>query len=170
MLVERLAEAHHVEHHRGAVVGVVVDDLHAPDLLDALARPGQRERKQVVGEPGIDAVDEQARLARLRGLFDRLHEFVGQHLPRVLEEHRAAADDVDAGREDAAVVLERIGQAVVGHRGVDRAFGLGRQHGVEIGGGGDARRDIKSRKLSGVLACLGVRGHPHGGQLVLQGP
>ena len=123
--------------------------------------PANASGSRSLAKPGIDAVDEQARLTRLRGIFDRLHQFVGQHLPRVLEEHRAAADDVDACGEDAPVILERVGQAVVGQRGVDRAVGLGRQHGVEVGGGGDARRDIKSRKLSGVLAGLGFRGHPH---------
>ena len=79
----------------------------------------------------------------------------------VLEEHRAAADDVDACGKDAPVILECVGQAVVGHRGVNGAVRLGRQHGIEICRRGDPRRDIKARKLSGVLPGLGIRGDPH---------
>ena len=78
----------------------------------------------------------------------------GNDLPRVLQEHRAAADDVDAGGQDAPVVLERLGQPVVGHRGVDRAVGLGRQHRVEVGGRRDARRIVKSGKLAASLPAL----------------
>ena len=167
-VVERLAESHHVEHHGGAVVGGVVDDLHAADLLDALTRAGQRQRKQVVGEAGIDAVDEQARIAFPRSIFDRGEQLVWEDLPRVLQEHRAAADDVDAGGQDAPIVLERVGQPVVGHRGVDRALRAGGQHLVEVGGGGDAGRDIKAGKLSGVFAGLGVRRHPDAGELVVR--
>jgi hypothetical protein len=53
------------------------------------------------------------------------------------------------------VVLERVGQAVIGHRGVDRAFGFVGQDRIEICGGGDARRIVKSRKLCGVLGGFG---------------
>ena len=49
-----VAEAHHVEHHRCPVVGGVVGDLHGAHLLDALARPRQREGQQVGREPRID--------------------------------------------------------------------------------------------------------------------
>ena len=58
-LIERPAETHHVEHHGRTVIGGVVGDLHAPDLLDALAGARDGERDQVIGEPGIDAGDEE---------------------------------------------------------------------------------------------------------------
>jgi hypothetical protein len=47
----------------------------------------------------------------------------------------------------------------------DGAFGVGREHGVEVGGGRNARRNVKARKLSCVLACFGIRRHPYAGQL-----
>ena len=72
----------------GAVVGGVVDDLHAADLLDALAGSGQRQRKQVVGETGVDAVDEEARITFPCSIFDRFEQLFGKHLPRVLQEDR----------------------------------------------------------------------------------
>ena len=53
-----LAEPHHVEHHDRPVVGGVVGDLHAPHLLDALTCSRERERDQVIGEPGIHSRDE----------------------------------------------------------------------------------------------------------------
>ena len=78
-------------------------------------------------------------------------------MPWILQEDRAAADDVDPGGQDAPVVIERIGQPVVGHRGVDRALRVGGQHRIQIGGRGDSGRDIKTGKLSGVFAGFGVR-------------
>ena len=76
-LVEAATESHHIEHHRRAVIGVVVDDLHAPDLLHALARAGQRQRQEIVGEARIDAVDEDRRRTFLGGVLDG-----GDHLAR----------------------------------------------------------------------------------------
>ena len=67
--------------------------------------------------------------------------------------------------EDAAVVVERIGQPVVGQRGVDGAFGIGREDGVEVVGRRDARRSVEPGELCGVLARLGLRGDPDAGQL-----
>jgi hypothetical protein len=113
---------------------------------------------------GIDAVDEQARVAGFRGLFDRRDKLVGQDLPRVLKKDGAAADDVDSCSQDLAIVLERVGQTVIGHRGVDGALGIGRQHFVEVGGGGDARRIVKSRKLCGVPACFRLGRDPDAGE------
>ena len=63
--------------------------------------PASASGNRVVGEAGIDAVDEQARVARLGGVLDRRDELLGEGLPRVLEEDGAAADDVDACGEDA---------------------------------------------------------------------
>ena len=97
--------------------------------------PASASGSRSLAKPGSMPLTKMLDVAGLRGVLDRRDEFVGQHLPRVLQEHRAAADDVDPRGQDAAVVLERLGQPVVGHRGVDRAVGLGRQHGVEIGGG-----------------------------------
>ena len=59
-LIQSPPEAHDVEHHRGAVIGGVVGDLHAPDLLEALAGARDGERDQVVGEARIHAGDEEA--------------------------------------------------------------------------------------------------------------
>ena len=69
-VTDLVAEAHHVEHHRRAVVGGVVGDLHGADLLDALAGAGERERQQVGGEARIDAGDEDARITFARSIFD----------------------------------------------------------------------------------------------------
>ncbi len=58
-VVDGPAESHDVEDDHGLVVGGVVEDLGAPDLVDPLADPGQHQGQRVVGEPGVDAVDEQ---------------------------------------------------------------------------------------------------------------
>ena len=128
--------------------------------------PARASGSRSLANPGSMPLTKRLDCPVFGGFLDRRDELVGEHLPRVLEEHRAAADDVDSGGQDAPVVLERIGQPVVGHRGVDRAFGLVGQDRVEVGGGRDARRNIKARKLSGVLARLGFARHPDAGELV----
>jgi hypothetical protein len=75
----------------------------------------------------------------LGGVFDRLQHAVRKHLPGVLQEDGAAADDVDPRGQDPPVILERIGQPVVGHSGVHRALRAGGKYLVQIGGRGDAR-------------------------------
>ncbi len=58
-LVDGPAEPHDVEEDHGLVVGGVVEDLGHPHLVDALADPGQHQGQGVVGEPGVDPVDEE---------------------------------------------------------------------------------------------------------------
>ena len=119
--------------------------------------PASASGSRSLANAGIDAVDEQARITFLRSIFDRREQLLRKHLPRVLQEDRTTADDVDPGGQDAPVILERVGQPVVGHRGVDRALRAGGQHRIQIGGRGDPRRDIKAGKLSGVFAGFGFR-------------
>ena len=125
MLSMRLAEAHDVEDDHPLVVGVVVQDLQAAHLVDALADGRQRQRQPVVGEPGVDAVDEQRDAAREGRLLHALGH-LERRARRVLEEHRAAGDDVDAGLQQALEVVDRLEQPVVGHRAVDDAVRLQR--------------------------------------------
>ena len=69
-LVERLAEAHHVEHHDGAVVGGVVGNLHAPHLLDSRAGGRERQRNQVGDKTGVHSVDIDARITLPPSFFE----------------------------------------------------------------------------------------------------
>ena len=162
------AETQDVEHDGGAVVGGVVGDLHAAHLLDALAGSRERERDQVVGEPGIHSGDEQARISLLRNLFERSDVLVRQDLPGVLQRHRSGADDVDAAGQDAAHVLHRPAHPVIRHRAVDGAVGLGRQQRLQVIRGGDSGRNIQSGKLTRVPAHLGFRRHAHAGEFELR--
>ena len=95
--------------------------------------PASARGSRSLAKPGSMPLTNRLELPSCAASSDRLEQFLGDDLPRILQEDRAAADDVDPGRQDAPVVLERIGQPVVGHRGVDGAFRTGREHGVEIG-------------------------------------
>src|SRR5690606_33070127 len=117
-LVHGPAEAYDVEQDGGLVVGRVVEDLHAADLVDALADAGDGEREHVVGEARVDAVDEDRRAALGGGLPHRVGHLGRDDAVGELQEHRAAGHDVDAGPQDAAQVVDRLHQPDVGHRGV----------------------------------------------------
>ena len=108
--VERLAEAHGVEQHLGLVVGRVVEDLHDPDAADPLAHAGEQDRQEVVGEAGIDAVEEAAGAALLAGRLQRLDQRrIGRR--RVEELHERARHHVGSARQDAGDVGHRLGRA-----------------------------------------------------------
>ena len=69
-LVQGTAESHDVEHDCRTVIGVVVDDLHAADLLNVLTGARQRHRQQVVRKPRVDAIDEDGRRSLAGGVLD----------------------------------------------------------------------------------------------------
>ena len=137
------AEAHDVEEHHGLVVGVVVEHLRAADLLDPLADAREDQRERVVGEAGIDAVDED----RDAGLLGRGDHRRGQGVAGlgVLQHHRARGDDVAPGGEEALQVGQRLEDAVVRHGGVDDAVRLERQERVDVARRRPRRTCVRAR-------------------------
>ena len=57
-MVHRLGESHDVEEHLGLVVGGVIQDLVAADLIDVLRDTGDHQWELVIAEAGIDPIDE----------------------------------------------------------------------------------------------------------------
>ena len=130
--------------------------------------PASASGSRSLAKPGSMPLTNRLELPSRAASSIGVEQLLGQHLPRVLQEDGAAADDVHPGGQDAPVIVERVGQPVVGHRGVDRALRAGGQHRVQVGGRGDPGRDIKAGKLSGVFAGFGIRRHPHAGELVVR--
>ena len=60
--VGRLAEAHDVEEHVGAVVGGVVHQFLDQQRIDALKETGHRQRQNLCGPTGFDAGGVEGRL------------------------------------------------------------------------------------------------------------
>ena len=151
---DRLAEAHQVEHHLGAVVRRVVGELVALDLLDALAGAGQGERQQVAGEARVDAGDVDGRVACLGGGLDLVDDLLRHGAPGELQGARCRADDVDAGLEQLADVVGGLDRPGVAHRAVDDALRLGGDERVEVADRRDAGGHGEPGQLAGVLADL----------------
>ena len=100
-------------------------------------------------------------------LLDRVGQLRRHGAVRVLQEHRAARDDVDAGGEEPLEIVDRLEQPVVGHRGVHDAVRLEREQRVGVVRRGDAEVAVEPGQLAGVLADLGRIGDPDADELEL---
>ena len=161
----RPAESHDVEQDHALVVGGVVEHLGHPHLVDLLADARQHQGQGVVGEPGVDPVDEDRDPALDGGVHHGgVHPLIGDPV-RVLQEHRARRNNVDARTQHGLHVCERCEQAVVGHGGVDDHVGLEGEDGVDVVGGGHTEGAAEPGQLAGVLADLVGVGHPDTDQL-----
>jgi hypothetical protein len=68
-IVHVLAETHRFEEHLRLIIRRIVDDLDDAHLLPVAAEAGEREREQVVAEPGIDARGEKGGAPLLASRF-----------------------------------------------------------------------------------------------------
>ncbi len=157
-----------VAHDDGLVVRRVVGEFADADVVDALAERRQNQRQNIVGEPGIDPVDVQARTAVASGLDDVVDHRVGKRLPWVKQNHRARRHDVDALTQEPRQVRDGLDHTVVGHGGVQDAVGFESHQFVPIGGGRDAELATETSKFAGVLAGLVSRRRPDADQFEIR--
>ena len=109
--------------------------------------PASAKGSRSVANPGIDAGDEDARIAFSRSLFDAFDVLVGDHLPRDTAARPGAEPTTSMpAAQELADVGHRLLEPDVAHRAVDDAVGLGGDDRVEVVGGRDAGRRRRGRR------------------------
>ena len=139
LVVHGLAHADDHPHRVGGVVGAVVEDLLAADLVDGACEAAHQHRQQVVAPAGVDAAHEQRGAALAARVLQRVAYVVRRAAVVVERVDRGGDHGGSAAQRRGDVVHRLVGaQLARGHVG-DRAGAVERGQGrVGVHRGRDA--------------------------------